>query len=197
MEFKNENGTTVQNGNTKEINNKAHQNGEAKKENGNLPKKENANGNGKAEAEKVKPTPVKEEKPETVKPEQPKAEEPKKEEPKAEAVQVKEEVKPVRVVLNLEGTLKVVEDLHRRGIQRINLITRMKQLETFEVNLATENDELEDNPYQGCKLIIEDDKQRRFITTTPGLIRMVSQFIFDACQEKLMEIEANIIFPNA
>jgi len=73
----------------------------------------------------------------------------------------------------------------------------MKQLETFEVNLATENDELEDNPYQGCKLIIEDDKQRRFITTTPGLIRMVSQFIFDACQEKLMEIEANIIFPNA
>jgi len=100
-------------------------------------------------------------------------------------------------VLNLESTLKVVDDLHRRSIQRINLISRIKQLEEFEVNLATENDELEENPYQGCKLIIEDDKQRRFITTTPGLIRLVAQFIFDACREKLADIEAHIALPNA
>jgi NRE family putative nickel resistance protein-like MFS transporter len=67
----------------------------------------------------------------------------------------------------------------------------------FEVVLTQENDELEDNPYQGCKLIIKDDKNREFITTTPGLIRLVSQFIFDACNEKLADIEANIVFPNA
>jgi hypothetical protein len=29
----------------------------------------------------------------------------------------------------------------------------------------------------------------------PTLIRMVLQFIFDACHEKLAEVEANIVFP--
>lgn len=123
-----------------------------------------------------------------------------KEEPKAEAVKVAEptaDVKPVKFALNLESTLKVVDDLHRRSIQRVNLIARIKQLTAFEVALAQENDELEDNPYQGCKLIIKDDKNREFITTTPGLIRLVSQYIFDACSDKLAEIEANIVFPNA
>ena len=123
-----------------------------------------------------------------------------KEEPKAEAVKVAEpiaEVKPVKFALNLESTLKAVDDLHRRSIQRVNLIARINQLTAFEVALAQENDELEDNPYQGCKLIIKDDKNREFITTTPGLIRLVSQYIFDACSDKLAEIEANIVFPNA
>jgi hypothetical protein len=85
--------------------------------------------------------------------------------------------------------------LHRRSIQRLNLISRIKQLEAFEIQLAQEHDELEENPYQGCKLIIEDDKQRRFVTTTPGLIRLVSQFIFNACHEKLAEIESAIVLP--
>jgi hypothetical protein len=96
----------------------------------------------------------------------------------------------------LEVTLKAVDILHRKSIQRLNLISRLKQIEAFEVALAQENDELEDNPYQGCKLIIADDKQRQFVTTTPGLIRLVSQFIFSACNEKLSEIEASIVFPN-
>jgi hypothetical protein len=115
---------------------------------------------------------------------------------KSEEAEVKPEAKPLKVGLNLESTLKVVEDLHRKSIQRINLISRIKQLETFEVILSTENDELEENPYQGCKLIIEDDKGRRFTTTTPGLIRLVSQFIFNACHEKLADIEAHIVLPN-
>ncbi|MCO5950913.1 hypothetical protein [Mucilaginibacter flavidus] len=122
--------------------------------------------------------------------EAPIAEQVKAEEPKAE-------VKPVKFALNLESTLKVVDDLHRRSIQRVNLIARINQLTAFEVALAQENDELEDNPYQGCKLIIKDDKNREFITTTPGLIRLVSQYIFDACSDKLAEIEANIVFPNS
>ena len=105
--------------------------------------------------------------------------------------------KPIKPALNLEQTLKAVDSLHRRSIQRVNLLTRIKQLEAFEVALTQENDELEDNPYQGCKLIIEDDKRRTFVTTTPGLIRLVSQFIFNACHEKLAEIEAQIVFPNA
>jgi len=121
-----------------------------------------------------------------------------KEEPKAEPVKVEEvEAEPKKIALNLEQTLKSVNDLHRLSIQRLALISRIKTLEDFEVKLIEENDELEANPYQGCKLIIKDDKGREFITNTPNLIRMVSQFIFDACHEKLADIEANIIFPNA
>jgi len=198
MELQNDNGTATKNGAAKEVKTNVAQNGAAAKTNGTTAK--STNGNGKAEAEKVKTDPAK--------PEQPKAEEPKKEEPKAEpqqpkeeakteVQQPKEEVKTDTPVLSLEAKLKAVEDLHRKSIQRLSLIGRMKQLEGFEVALLSENDELESNPYQGCKLIIQDDKKREFVTVTPGLIRMVAQFIFDACNEKLEEIESTIVFPIA
>lgn len=121
---------------------------------------------------------------------QPEAEGLKKEEPKAQTEQIKQP-------RNVEATIKEVETLHRRSIQRANLITRKKQLEAFEVALTQESDELNDNPFQGCKLIIEDDKRRQFITTTPGLVRLVAQFIYEACDKKQAEIEAGIVFPNA
>lgn len=110
-----------------------------------------------------------------------------KDEPKAEA-------KPV---LSLDAKLKAVDDLHRKSLQRLALIGRIKTLEAFEVKLIEESDELESNPYQGCKLIIKDDKNREFVTNTPNLIRMVTQYIFDACNAKLDEIESTINFPQA
>jgi hypothetical protein len=191
MEFNNQNGAHGQNGTAKEIFNKAAQNGAAKT-NGTSAKKEHANA--KAEAEKQKPSPVKDVKPEPVQQEVPKQEVQKTDEAQQSNVEAQQSAKPVQT---LEATLKTVDMLHRRSVQRLNLISRLKQIEAFEVALAQESDELEDNPYQGCKLIIEDDKQRRFITSTPGLIRLVSQFIFSACNEKLAEIEAAIVFPNA
>jgi hypothetical protein len=181
MEFNNENGAHTQNGSATATSSKAAQGVPVKKTNGIAPKAEAVNG--KPEAEAAKPAPVNDEQPAPA-------------EAKPVVEQPKEAEKPVLIVLNLEGTLKVVEDLHRRSLQRINLISRIKQLEIFQVNLATENDELEDNPYQGCKLIIKDDKNREFVTTTPGLIRLVSQFIFEACHKKLAEIEAAIILPK-
>ena len=189
METKNTNGVHTLNGNAKD-NNKAAQNGVAVR--GNIPNPKKDSANGKPEAEKLHPGQLKDEKPEVHQPGQQKPEE-----QKPEAVQVKEELLPAKPVLNLENRLKVVDDLHRKSTQRLNLIKRKGQLEAFEVALAQENDELEDNPYQGCKLIIRDDKNREFVTTTPGLIRLVSQFIFNACHEKLTEIEASIVFPNA
>jgi len=125
--------------------------------------------------------------------EAPKAE-PQKEQAATEAP--KAEIRYIKPALNLEQTLKSVGNLHRLTIQRLALIGRIKTLEDFEVKLVEENDELENNPYQGCKLIIKDDKGREFTTNTPNLIRMVTQFIFDACHEKLGEIEANIVFPQ-
>jgi len=107
----------------------------------------------------------------------------------------KGEIRYIMPPRNVEQRIKDVEALHRLSVQRLNLITRKKQLETFEVALTQEADELNDNPFQGCKLIIRDDKNREFVTTTPGLIRLVTQFIYDACDTKLAEIEANIVFP--
>lgn len=105
----------------------------------------------------------------------------------------KEFFKPI---LNLEATLKVVDDLHRRSIQRVNLLSRINQLEDFEITLIEEGDELETNHFQGCQLIISDDKGRKFVTQTAGLIKLVAEFIHAACLEKLGEIEANIVFPR-
>lgn len=180
MELNNQNGVHVQNGIAKEAANKVAQNG-----NGTQSKKEPANGK---EADKPKPAQLKDESPELHQPGQPQ-----KEDPKAEVLQVKEEAKS----LNLEAKLKTVDTLYRKSVQRLNLISRMKQLEAFEVALVQEHDELEDNAYQGCKLIIEDDKKRQFVTAAPGLIRLVSQFIYTSCDEKKAEIEESIIFPNA
>jgi DNA primase len=143
-------------------------------------------------------------------------EKPKEESPKAESPQngqsgaevkeekpqepAKEETKPAEKIqqpaLNLESTLKVVNDLHRRCIQRENLLTRINELEAFEINLIEEGDELESNHFQGCKLMIVDDKNRQFITSTSGLIKLVAQFIHNACLSKLGEIEADIVFPR-
>jgi hypothetical protein len=112
---------------------------------------------------------------------------------------VKESEKPKEIfkpVLNLEATLKVVDDLHRRSIQRDNLLSRIHQLEGFEITLIEEGDELETNHFQGCQLIISDDKGRKFITQTAGLIKMVAEFIHTACLVKLSEIEADIVFPR-
>jgi hypothetical protein len=120
-----------------------------------------------------------------------------KEQPITEESKKAGEIKYIKPAMNLEQTLKSVGNLHRLTIQRLALITRIKTLEDFEVKLVEENDELESNPYQGCKLIIKDDKGREFVTNTPNLIRMVTQFIFDACHEKLADIEANIVFPHA
>lgn len=107
------------------------------------------------------------------------------------------EVRYIKPALNLEQTVKAVEGLHRKTIQRLALIARIKTLEAFEVKLIEESDELERNPYQGCKLIIKDDKGREFVTNTPGLIQLTAQFIYDACADKLAEIESEIVFPNA
>jgi hypothetical protein len=120
------------------------------------------------------------------------------EQPKGE--EVKEQPKPavqyIKPALNLEQTVKYVEGLHRKNIQRLALISRIKNLEDFQINLQEDSDQLEPNYYSGCKLIIKDDKNREFATAVPGLIAKVAQFIYDACVEKLSEIESEIVFPN-
>ncbi len=108
--------------------------------------------------------------------EAPKAEiaKPQTEQPKAEPVkdEAKEEVQP-KIVLNLEGTLKLVEELHRRKIQRDRLLDTIDTLEAFEVAQIDDADETDANHFQGCVLTIEDDTRRKSRLKTLSLYRQL------------------------
>src|SRR5471030_1419611 len=118
--------------------------------------------------------------------EQPKAEEPKK---------VAEEVKPAKPVLNLESTLKLVEELHRRKVQRDKLMDTIQSLEAFEVNQKDEAEESGITNYSRCELTIADDKGKSFTTKNPVIIFHVTQYVNALCVDKLSQIEAGIIIP--
>jgi hypothetical protein len=122
----------------------------------------------------------------------PQAEAPKAEEKKEEAKPVAQETKPA---LNLEGTLKLVEELHRRKIHRDNLLTTINTLDGFKVLVQDENEDIDSVQFQGCKLTIEDDDRNSFVTKNPAIIKAVAEFVNKLCVDKLAEIEANIVIP--
>ncbi len=113
-----------------------------------------------------------------------------------EKTEEKKQEEKKEIVPNLDSTLKVVADLHLRSIHRDRLLKRIGELDQFEITLKSESEELENNYYQGCQIMIADDKGRNFTTKTSGLIKLVSSFIRQACIEKLAEIEAHIVFPK-
>jgi hypothetical protein len=109
----------------------------------------------------------------------------------------KVEAKPEKPVLNLDGTLELVKILHKRMIQRDNLLNTINTLEAFEVDIEKDAEELGGNYYQACKLTIEDDANHKFVTKNPVIIESVAQYVNSLCVNKLAEIEAGITIPQA
>lgn len=134
------------------------------------------------------------EQPKEVKPEAPKAEA---EKPKAELTkdEIKEALATQKPALNLEGTLKLVEELHRRKVQRDKLLDTIETLEIFEVAQKDDAEETDSNHFQGCELTIEDDKRRQFTTKNPFIIKKVAEYINALCLDRLAEIEGEIFLP--
>lgn len=120
----------------------------------------------------------------TAKPQEPK--------PEAKADAKPETVKPA---LNLESTLKLVEELHRRKRQRDRLMETIENLESFEIEQQEDAEQTDGNYYQGCKLVIEDDNRNQFVTKNPVIIQAVAQFVSDMCRNRMAEIEAGIVIP--
>jgi hypothetical protein len=116
--------------------------------------------------------------------------------PKAEAPKAEPKPEPVRHVMNLEETLKLVAELNRRKIQRDKLMETIDNLDAFEIELKEDADETDGNIYQGCVLTIEDDNRRKFTTKNPVIIWTVAQQVNSMCVNKLSEIEAGIIIPQ-
>jgi hypothetical protein len=188
--------------NSTAVNAKAENNGTAPKTNGlplskefdDKPKGEDNAANHEAPTKPVEQTkPQEAPKAETP---QPHAEPAKTEAPKAEPVKAEvKEVVQVKPVLNLEGTLKLVEELHRRKIQRDRLLDTIDTLEAFEVAQQEDAEETDSNHFQGCVLTIEDDNRRKFTTKNPVIIQAVAQFVNKMCVDRLAEIEAGITIP--
>jgi hypothetical protein len=134
---------------------------------------------------------------ETAKPAEVKVEAPKGEAPKAEVAHaVEAKAEPKKFVLNLEGTLKFIEEMHRKAKQRTKLQDTIKNLDDFEVELRDEADTTDTNFYNGCTLTIEDDNRRKFETKNPTIIWTVAQLVNNMCVDKLAEIEAGIVIPQ-
>ncbi|MFF5380812.1 hypothetical protein [Pedobacter suwonensis] len=103
--------------------------------------------------------------------------------------------KPEKTALNLEGTLKLVEELHRRMVQRGRLVHTIDNLDKFEIEQKEEAEDTTSNYYQGCELEITDDKRNKFSTKNPVIIKAVALFVRDLCTNRLAEIEAEITIP--
>ncbi|MET4084041.1 flagellar biosynthesis GTPase FlhF [Pedobacter sp. UYP30] len=108
--------------------------------------------------------------------------------------EVKEEPRQ-KPTLNLESTLKLVEELHRRKIQRDRLLDTIDALEAFEIEQQESAEETDSNHFQGCVLTIEDDNRKKFTTKNPVIIKAVAQFVNNMCVNRLAEIEADIVIP--
>jgi hypothetical protein len=120
--------------------------------------------------------------------------------PQAEAPKIeikKEEAKPAvaeKPVLNLESTLKLVEELHKRKVHRDNLLGTIKNLDEFKVMVQDDEEEdLDSAQFQGCKLTIEDDNRNSFSTKNPFIIKAVAEYVNNLCVKKLADIEANLV----
>jgi hypothetical protein len=115
--------------------------------------------------------------------------------PAPETKETKPEIRFEKVGLNLESTLKLVEELFRRKTQRDRLLETITNLEAFEVDQKTDPDQLDANHFQGCVLTIEDDTRRKFTTKNPVIIFEVAQYVNAMCVKRLAEIEAEITIP--
>ncbi len=71
--------------------------------------------------------------------------------------------------LNLESTLKLVEELHRRKIQRDRLLDTIDALEASEIEQQESAEETDSSHFQGCVLMIEGDDRKKFGSKTPLL----------------------------
>lgn len=97
--------------------------------------------------------------------------------------------------LNLEQTLKLVEDLHLKKRQRDRLEFSINQLNSFVVDKKQED--LDDKSYyQGCEITLKDDHRNEWSTKNPVIIRDVIEYLNIRFLEKLTELEATIVLPH-
>ena len=114
---------------------------------------------------------------------------------KTNALQVIDITEPVRKVgLNLEETLKVVEDLHQKKRHLERLKFSINTLEEFELKQEVEDLD-QKSYYTGCEIELTDDNRKKWTTKNPNIIREMVNFLKTKFNDKVAEIEAQIVLP--
>ncbi|MBS7565087.1 hypothetical protein KHS38_11790 [Mucilaginibacter sp. Bleaf8] len=101
----------------------------------------------------------------------------------------------VKPALNLDETIKIVEELHRKKEKRNLLANTLLKLDNFVINYEREDD-LEDtnsNYFTGCILTIKDENRKEFATKNPVLIAEIVDFLKEKTLAKITEVEAEIV----
>lgn len=75
----------------------------------------------------------------------------------------------------MDETIKLLETLHLKKIQRDRLLHTISTLESFRLDLEKDADETGGNHYQGYVLKITDDERNEFSTKNPVIIQAVAQ----------------------
>lgn len=117
----------------------------------------------------------------------------------ADVAKAKEEARKIidqeKPKLNFESTLKILHDLQVPLKQRRKLLGTIENLESFQIDIKRDEDELGGNSFQACTLKISDDNRNEFSTKNPVVIAAVADFVKELCTNKLAEIEATIVLP--
>jgi hypothetical protein len=104
------------------------------------------------------------------------------------------EVKIMKLGLNLEQTLELVTKLNKKAQQRNRLMAYIEKLRNFEIEQKEET--LEGSRfYNGCILVLKDDKGESFEMKNPVIISEVVKFLNQKFEEKAAEIEVEIVLP--
>lgn len=118
-------------------------------------------------------------------------------EAKTEALSVMPAPVAAKPKLTIEQRLEELENLQVRKSQYMNLLGRIADLKDFELSRIEDADELQENPFSGCKLILMGSNGKQFSTTTGNLIKLTHAFLLASCLEKQTELENLIVFPAA
>lgn len=115
---------------------------------------------------------------------------------KIEAEETKAEIinDTAKPAMNLEQTMKIVEQLYTKKRYRDRLELSIDELESFKIK--HEQEDLDDRSYYtGCQIVIKDDERGEFSTKNPVIIGDVVKFLTQKFIERRTEIESSIVLP--
>ncbi len=105
----------------------------------------------------------------------------------------KQTLNPPAKTLSLQDTLKIVDGLHRKVIQRTNLVNVIDTLESFTIKQVEDE---HGQQYTSCEISITDDQRNSWKTKNTFLIAELVRFTLETCKKRLTEIENGINLPE-
>lgn len=111
-------------------------------------------------------------------------------------LEIKEDLKSNKPALSLEQTLLLVKDLAERTAHRATYIGYIDNLNDFVISQNDDDMGKKDDPsFKGCELTIRDGQGNVFLTKSASVIFGTVEFMKSRFNERLSEVEAEIVIP--